>query len=76
MGCSIKGYGKQGELIIDGAPTGLFLNHAYTIQDIFEITDPQDPSDPIKLLRLRNPWGIGEWQGEWSDGSPMFNKFK
>lgn len=31
MGCSIKGYGKTGELILDGAPTGLILNHAYAI---------------------------------------------
>jgi len=44
MGCSIKGYGKEGELIIDGKPTGLILNHAYGINDVIELRDPFDKS--------------------------------
>jgi hypothetical protein len=69
MGCSIKGYGKEGQLILDGQPTGLIMNHAYSISDIMEIKDKYDPQKPIRLMRLRNPWGKGEWNGAWSDGS-------
>ena len=65
MGCSIKGNGKEGELIIDGKPCGLILNHAYGLNDIFEIKDPKT-GDKFKLLRLRNPWGNSEWKGAWS----------
>lgn len=76
MGCSIKGYGKAGELIIDGAPTGLILNHAYAIQDVIPLPDPFDPERPLRLLRVRNPWGNTEWKGEWAEGSPSFLKYK
>jgi len=69
MGCSIKGYGKEGQLVIDGAPTGLIMNHAYSISDVCEIKNTENPKEPFQLIRLRNPWGKGEWTGEWSDGS-------
>lgn len=76
MGCSIKGYGKKGELIIDGTPTGLILDHAYTLQDVIEIPDPFDKDIPLRILRLRNPWGHDEWKGEWSEGSTNYVKYK
>ena len=24
------------------------------------------------MLKLRNPWGSGEWQGDWSDKSQLW----
>lgn len=40
---------------------GIIARHAYTILDaIFS------PSGS-RLLKLRNPWGQGEWHGSWSD---------
>ena len=64
------GNGKVGQLMLDGQPTGLILNHAYGISDIIELTKE------FKLLRLRNPWGHTEWTGAWSGDSPEMRKHK
>ena len=45
---------------------GVVSGHAYSLLAILEFKhDGQD----VRLLRLRNPWGKGEWTGDWSDGS-------
>ena len=41
---------------------GLAPGHAYTVIDLLEINGE-------KVLRLRNPWGNGEYTGDWSDSS-------
>ena len=68
MGCSINGLGKQGQLIVNGNPCGLILNHAYGICDIIQFQDTHK-NQYIKLLRLRNPWGKSEWNGTWLSNS-------
>lgn len=40
-------------------------SHAYSILGA-------DECDGIKLLTLRNPWGDTEWQGDFSDNSPLW----
>ena len=50
----------------------MILNHAYGLNDVFEIQDEhskQKDAPNIRLMRLRNPWGKGEWNGDWSDNS-------
>ena len=71
LGCSIKGYGKKGELLVDDWETGLILDHAYSIQDVIWDEHVKDlvTGERLKLLRLRNPWGGTEWKGAWSDDS-------
>ena len=69
MGCSIKGMGKEGAQVVDGKPTGLILNHAYSILGVLELDNEQDHNEPIRLIILRNPWGHGEWEGAWSGDS-------
>ena len=39
--------------------------HAYSIMEAREIKGH-------RLLKVRNPWGEGEWRGAWSDGSEQW----
>lgn len=45
--------------------------HAYSLNDNFELYDEEmeNPRKTHRLLRVRNPWGRGEWKGKWSDDS-------
>ena len=45
---------------------GLAPGHAYTLLEAKEVTTSNGKE---KLVHLRNPWGNGEWSGEWSDSS-------
>jgi len=40
--------------------------HAYTIVNVYE-------SFGVKLIKLRNPWGTFEWDGDWSDKSSKWS---
>ncbi|BFZ03220.1 hypothetical protein BsWGS_06259 [Bradybaena similaris] len=46
---------------------GLYMGHAYSITGFRQIPTGRGT---VNLLRLRNPWGQGEWKGAWSDRSP------
>ncbi|KAL7987418.1 hypothetical protein Chor_006337 [Crotalus horridus] len=55
----------------DAGPTkvlanGLVAGHAYAVTGIRKVTCKHGPEN---LVRLRNPWGKVEWQGDWSDSS-------
>ena len=76
MGCSIKGQGKEGQLLGDDGPTGLIMNHAYGLNDVIELKDPGNPDQPLRLLRIRNPWGNSEWNGAWGAGSEELKKYE
>ena len=76
MGCSIKGQGKEGQHRGDDGPTGLLLNHAYGVNDVIELEDPDDPDRPRRLLRIRNPWGNSEWNGAWGSGSEELERYE
>jgi hypothetical protein len=58
----------------------LVLGHAYSILDVKHLQDDKDIIDRIKghdgkrkLLKIRNPWGTYEWNGDWSDNSNCWN---
>eukprot|EP00658_Telonema_sp_P-2_P072155 TRINITY_DN61333_c0_g1_i1.p1 TRINITY_DN61333_c0_g1~~TRINITY_DN61333_c0_g1_i1.p1 ORF type:complete len:356 (-),score=81.56 TRINITY_DN61333_c0_g1_i1:167-1234(-) len=58
MGCAVVQDVDSHEVDVG---QGMLLNHAYSLLEI---------SDAIPgkvMLKLRNPWGCGEWTGEWSD---------
>lgn len=42
---------------------GLIHGHAYTVLGLHTVK-----ATGQRLLQMRNPWGRGEWNGEWSDG--------
>ena len=49
--------------------SGLISDHAYTILGIFDLKEYN-----LKLIKLRNPWGEKEFNGDWSDKSSLWDK--
>ena len=49
--------------------SGVISGHAYSVIEIHEFTNN---GQNVRLLKLRNPWGQGEWQGDWSDNSKLW----
>ena len=50
---------------------GLVEGHAYTLISFCQITTSQNKT--VYLFRIRNPWSQGEWSGDWSDKSPLWD---
>nr|XP_057946308.1 calpain-1 catalytic subunit-like [Doryrhamphus excisus]XP_057946309.1 calpain-1 catalytic subunit-like [Doryrhamphus excisus]XP_057946310.1 calpain-1 catalytic subunit-like [Doryrhamphus excisus]XP_057946311.1 calpain-1 catalytic subunit-like [Doryrhamphus excisus]XP_057946479.1 calpain-1 catalytic subunit-like isoform X2 [Doryrhamphus excisus]XP_057946480.1 calpain-1 catalytic subunit-like isoform X2 [Doryrhamphus excisus] len=50
-------------------PNGLVEGHAYTITGVRQM---MSRGQVVKMVRLLNPWGKVEWNGDWSDGSPLW----
>lgn len=44
--------------------TGLIKGHAYSVTGAVTVTVR---GKEVKLVRIRNPWGQKEWNGDWSD---------
>lgn len=51
---------------------GLVDKHAYTLIGVKEIT--LDSGKTERLIKVRNPWGKKEWNGAWSDKSPLWTE--
>eukprot|EP01065_Artemidia_motanka_P029917 TRINITY_DN3597_c0_g2_i1.p1 TRINITY_DN3597_c0_g2~~TRINITY_DN3597_c0_g2_i1.p1 ORF type:complete len:812 (+),score=254.33 TRINITY_DN3597_c0_g2_i1:1275-3710(+) len=52
---------------------GLVAGHSYTLLNVVEVE--LDDGRPEQLLRIRNPHGDArEWNGDWSDSSPLWNE--
>lgn len=48
---------------------GVIGGHAYSVISAHSV---QAHGNLVKLLKLRNPWGRGEWTGDWSDKSSLW----
>lgn len=46
--------------------SGIVAGHAYSL---ISCVDVLDNGRTVTLVKLRNPWGRGEWKGDWSDQS-------
>lgn len=62
MNCGSKGSGEVEEA------NGIITGHAYTLVGTHRL----DNGD--RLFQLRNPWGKGEWNGEYSDKSDVWTE--
>ena len=50
---------------------GIARMHAYTIITTFKMTD--DYGRTIKMIMIRNPWGVTRYTGEWSATDNRWN---
>ena len=71
MGTSIQPNPKEAHKVEAEVGYGLHSGHAYSLLDVNEIAldPPLDGKKTIKLIKLRNPWGRGEWEGIFGDRS-------
>uniref|UniRef100_A0A8C5DNK6 Calpain-1 catalytic subunit-like n=1 Tax=Gouania willdenowi TaxID=441366 RepID=A0A8C5DNK6_GOUWI len=66
MGCGTP----QGETSANTVlPNGLVQGHAYAVTGVKELIYQ---GQKVRLIRVWNPWGQGEWKGDWSDQSPLW----
>ena len=69
----LSSWNEQGYLITattrevppENSIAGLIREHAYCVLRTAIAND-------TKLLQLRNPWGVFEWTGDWSNESPLW----
>lgn len=60
----------QGEEPVNSLlPSGLIRGHAYTVTGVKKV---KSRGDIVNLVRLWNPWGKREWNGDWSDRSSLW----
>jgi hypothetical protein len=50
-------------------PQGIMSNHAYGIMQIVEVGE-------LQMIRIRNPWGQGEWTGKFCDDDEAWDDNK
>ena len=72
----LMNYQKEGAMIGAGSNShedgdsatsrlGIVQGHAFSVLKLADV-------DGHKLMQIRNPWGKGEWTGDWSDKSPKW----
>eukprot|EP00913_Durusdinium_trenchii_P008763 g8229.t1 len=62
LGCSIAGNSSGAE---EAKGNGLYTKHVYSLLKVLD--EQTDDGTPVKLVKLRNPWGYKEWKGDWAD---------
>lgn len=56
------------EIPAENSIAGLVKEHAYCILRLV------DHSEEVKVMKIRNPWGVFEWTGDWSKTSPLWTE--
>uniref|UniRef100_UPI00398F55A0 calpain-5-like n=1 Tax=Pristiophorus japonicus TaxID=55135 RepID=UPI00398F55A0 len=52
---------------------GLKIEHSYSVTKVQKVR-LSNTSEKLFMIKLRNPWGRGEWLGPWSDNSKEWQK--
>ena len=60
--------GAGGEVLQDN---GLHAGHEYSLLKLELVRNKSNKV--IQMVHLRNPWGSGEFNGDWSDSSSLWN---
>uniref|UniRef100_A0A6S9I198 Calpain catalytic domain-containing protein n=1 Tax=Heterosigma akashiwo TaxID=2829 RepID=A0A6S9I198_HETAK len=71
MGCSRQAGAGAGTEQDTGR--GILAGHAYGLLEMVEAHQDatlQADARDVRLVRCRNPWGMGEWKGPWADNAP------
>nr|XP_055029043.1 calpain-1 catalytic subunit-like [Misgurnus anguillicaudatus]XP_055029044.1 calpain-1 catalytic subunit-like [Misgurnus anguillicaudatus] len=66
MGCSTPQGASSKNTVL---PNGIVEGHAYTVTGVYKV---MSRGQPVRLVRMFNPWAKGEWKGDWSDESPLW----
>jgi hypothetical protein len=64
------GCASTSELSIRYRSSGMKLGHAYNVQRLVLFRKKD-----LMLMKLRNPWSLFEWAGDWSDTSSKWREF-
>lgn len=65
---SLSNYDSQGDI---SSSHGVVYSHVYALIDVYEI---HHQGEDIRLVKMRNPWGNKEWEGDWSDNSDKWTR--
>ena len=68
VSCNIS-YSEKASIREEKLNNGLVRSHAYCVTRLAEIQGREKPL----IMRLYNPWGDVEWNGDWSDKSKKWN---
>ena len=55
----------------DVSGVGLIKGYTYNMLDFYQIE--KSDGNKVYLFKLRNPWSKGEWNGDWSDKSSLWD---
>ncbi|XP_018586756.2 calpain-9-like [Scleropages formosus] len=66
LGCLTPQGQKSGNAVL---PNGLVTGHAYAVTGVTQVISY---GQPVRLVRVWNPWGQAEWTGDWSDRSSLW----
>lgn len=54
---------------------GLISGHAFSLLQVEEVRQSMTSVTKFRMVQIRNPWGTGEWTGDWSDKSPKWEEY-